>query len=320
MNDVAKAAGVAQSTISKALRDDPSIPRQRCAELKLVAGKLGYRPHPLVAALMAQLHGSRRHNDPDLIAWVDLWPADQAPIAIVPALLEGARRRADELGYKIEVHRPTADHISPERLRQILLARTQWGVIIPPVPESLMHYPIDIRGLAGVTIGTSLQFPILHRIAPNHYQGVRLACARLRAKGFRRIGIALTAPYHERVDRKWLAGFVAEQCDWPRRERIPPLILDDVPQAGFDHWLRRHAPEVVLLAEPEIFSWLQRHGTITAAWLDNRGRRKAPGIDYQGERIGAAAVELAVGQIYHNERGSPSIPQTVLLDSVWLDG
>ena len=43
------------------------------------------------------------------------------------------------------------------------------------------------------------------------------------------------------------------------------------------------------------------------------------GIDYRGESIGAAAIEMVVGQIHRNERGSPEIPNTLLMDGIWVE-
>lgn len=34
--------------------------------------------------------------------------------------------------------------------------------------------------------------------------------------------------------------------------------------------------------------------------------------------VARVAVEMVVAQIHRNERGSPVIPQTVLIDAVWV--
>jgi LacI family transcriptional regulator len=48
-------------------------------------------------------------------------------------------------------------------------------------------------------------------------------------------------------------------------------------------------------------------------------RKGAPAIDTRPDKMGAAAVELVVGQIHRNERGSPQIPHTLLLDGIWCE-
>lgn len=324
MSTVAKAVGVATSTVSKALREDPTIPPGRRREIQRAAASLGYRPDPLVAALMARLHSRRRRNDPHHIAWIDLWSdAEQASRASdFKLLLRGANQRAYELGYQIEVHNVATSETSAARLHQILISRSQWGLIIPPVPDQAMSYPLDLQGLTGVTIGTSLHHPVMHRVAPNLYQGGQLACRRLRGHGYRRIGLVLSPQMVERVEGKWLGAFLAEQVQWPAPERVPPLLAQaDDPQA-FRRWEREWKPDVLLVAEAHVEDWRNRTKSRCAvAWLRRSEKlsRAAMAVDTRPAKMGAAAVELVVGQLHRNERGSPEIPHTLLLDGVWSE-
>ena len=323
MRAVAKAAGVATSTVSKALRGDPTIPPGRRKEIKRIADRLGYRTNPLVSALMAQLHSQRRRNDPHHIAWIDLWTDEMQAVLGhngLPAL-SGARRRASELGYEIEVHSVAKKQISPSRLRQILLTRSQWGLIVPPVPESSMHYPFDMNGLTGVTIGTSLREPVMHRVSHNHYQGGLLACAELRARGFRRIGFVLSPWNDERVDAKWRAAYLVQQQHWRRQDRLPPLMVDHGNRLEFERWLEKHQPDAILAAESYVGVWLRelRVTSIRVAWLAlDTIKQGTWGVDYRSGLLGKAAVELVIGQMHRHERGCPEIAHTLLIDGIWM--
>lgn len=325
MRTVAEAVGVATSTVSKALRDDPTIPTARREEIRQAAERLGYRPNPLVTNLMAQLHVKRRRNDPFHLAWIDLWEkrSEASALQLIKPLFRGAQKRAGELGYGLEVYRPSKDGISPERLHRILVSRGQYGLIVPPVPEAAMHYKINLDGMAGVTIGTSLRQPLIHRVAPNHFQGSQLACVKLRELGHRRIGMVLSKQIHQRVEKTWVAALLAEQQHWPRAERLPPLFLDDWDKTRFDKWYARYQPDVILFDEPEVDAWVTQIPPSATPrprriWLLMEGnRRDTHGIDFRGEEIGAVAVEMVVGQIHRNERGAPRIPNTLLLPGVW---
>jgi DNA-binding LacI/PurR family transcriptional regulator len=327
MREVARAAGVAVSTVSKALRNDPSLPAARCRSVQAAAVRLGYRPHPLVAALMAQLHHRRRRADPQSLAWIDLWPSGsvRSPAMSPAPLLRGAQARAQELGYEIAVYPVGTDGVTPDRLHRMLTARGQWGLIIPPVPESAMRFPFDLRGLAGVTIGTSLHEPVMHRTSPNHFQGCALAFARVRALGFARVGLVLTAAMNERVEGKWLGAFAACQQQVPGRERVGPLIADGADAATLADWLRREQPDAVLVAEELPWPAGGRRsdkalGCPPLAWLLRQGdSTDLGGLDYRPEQLGRVAVEMVVAQIHRNERGSPPSPQTVLIDAIWVD-
>jgi DNA-binding LacI/PurR family transcriptional regulator len=325
MRDVAREAGVARSTVSKALRGDPTIPAKRRRQIARVAQRLGYRPNPLVAALMAQLHSQRRRNDPHHIAWINLWTDElQAARGHNPGpALAGARRRADELGYGIEVHEAGRDRLSPERLRQILLTRSQWGVIFPPVPESALVYPFDLQGLTGVAIGTSLREPVMHRVSHNHFQGGLLAARQLRTRGFRRIGFVLSPWNDRRADGKWRAAYLVAQQEWPEAERLPPLLAEAEDHAAFAAWFERWQPDAIIAAEAYVGDWLRarRRRDVRIAWLALEAvKRDTWGIKYQSEQLGAAAVELVIGQIHRHERGSPNVAHALMIDGEWVGG
>jgi LacI family transcriptional regulator len=234
---------------------------------------------------------------------------------------EGARQRAAELGYDVEIWRPEADGITPERLRQILGARDSWGIIFPPVPETAMRYDFDLRGFSAVTIGTSLQTPSMHRVAHNHFQGIQLACDRLRAKGCERIGFVCTQAGNARINGKWYGGFLERQLHWPAAHRLRPLVLKSDGRETLKHWLREKRPDALLIGETLIGSWLE---TITrlprVVWLTLGGEaRKAWGVNELPEVVGRAAVELVVGQIHRNERGGQTPAHNLFIDGMWVE-
>ena len=323
MRQIAREAGVAVSTVSKALRNDRSIPEDRCLEIQAVAKRLGYRPNPLVATLMAQLHHHRRRSDPHNIAWIDLWPPKtREPAAIDLSPIQcGARGRAQELGYGLEVYSGAEYGMDPGRLRRTLMARGHWGVIIPPVPEAAKRLALDLRGLAAVTIGTSLHEPVMHRVSPNHFQGCTLAFDRLRKMNFRRIGLLLSSFMDERVEGKWLGAFLASQQRLPKKERVTPLILTKTEM--FPRWLRTEKPDVLLRAER--FEWdsasIRKAASLPPTfWLMQQARERGLGyLDYHPEQLGKVAMDTVIAQIHRNESGSPSIPQSILIDASWVN-
>lgn len=326
MRHVAKVVGVATSTVSKALRHDPSIPEARCREIRAAAERVGYRPDPMVATLMAQLHHRRRRSDPYKLAWIDLWGAERSEVAkILEPMLRGARERANSLGYDIEVYRAGVEGISPGHLRRMLTSRGQWGLIIPPVPQSARRFPFDLRGFAGVTIGTSLQEPVMYRVAPNHFRGCILAFEQLRKRGLRRIGIALNPEMNERVEGKWLGAFLFCQQRLPTDQRVMPLIAPPGDRDAFVRWLRHEEPDGILVAEEASLQELRtvsgtRSKRPMIGWLlrtaPNPGDRS---LDERHEQMGSVAVEMVVAQIHRNERGHPSVPYEILIDPVWIE-
>src|SRR4051812_24644133 len=53
LRDVAKKAGVSAMTVSRALRKHPNISPETRTKVEQAARQLGYRPNPLVSALMS---------------------------------------------------------------------------------------------------------------------------------------------------------------------------------------------------------------------------------------------------------------------------
>ena len=322
MKQIAQATGVSVSTVSKALRNDPSISESRCKAIQVAAKKMGYRPNPMVSALMSQMHGRRRLSDPCKIAWIDLWAEGEKEIDVMNTapVLAGARIRAQELGYGLEVYLAGKDKISPQALRRILVGKGQWGLVIPPVPKSSMIFPMELSGLTGVTIGTSLKQPSMHRVSPNHYQGCALLWMQLRSKGFKRIGLLLTSKMNDRVEGRWLGAYMSCQHEMTEENRLAPLLIEENDLLSIKKWVKSQAPDVIIMAENRLHTATlfktERRKVIPVAWLMEQ-KSGLGHLDYLPEQLGRVAIEMVVAQLHRNERGSPSLPQTALIDAVW---
>jgi hypothetical protein len=103
MKDVADAAGVARSTVSLALRHDPSIPEETRNRILAAAEKVGYKVNPLVSALMTSLHERRRKMRHTVLAYVTSDPefAPWRSYQMFIEMQEGATSRARDLGYQL---------------------------------------------------------------------------------------------------------------------------------------------------------------------------------------------------------------------------
>ena len=117
-----------------------------------------------------------------------------------------------------------------------------------------------------------------------------------------------------------------EQVTWPTEQHIPPLLATPEDEARFLEWHKRFKPDAILLAEAYVEKWVELTATRRArapavAWL--RRIESMPkstfAVDTRPDKMGAAAVELVVGQIHRNERGSPRTAHTLLLDGVWSE-
>jgi LacI family transcriptional regulator len=340
---LAQAAGVSVATASRALRNDPRqclATRQRVQSL---ARRLGYRPHPMVTALMTQIRVQRRKKFAGTLALLDPWPQQHGwgPKGMIPLFLEGVHRRAGALGYGLDEIWLGRPGMTPERTENVLRTRGVLGLVIAPFPFDRVHHvlPLDVRNFAVATMGYSLKTPDLHRACINHYASMALALDQMRRRGYRRIGFVITERLSYRANGMLTAGYLTWQQAEPIEQRIPHLLLpDDAPEAEhreiFSRWLRQHRPDAVLDYYCPVFRWLKALGLrvphdIGFATLGQdlgvsieraRGQPSPSGVDLDWRGVGEATVDLVVEQINRNERGAPTMPRLTLVPGRWNEG
>lgn len=325
---IARKAGVSQMTVSLALRNHPSIPVATRERIRQLAAQLGYRRNPLVAALMRQVRGRRPVSYTTTLAWVTDFPTRDGwrHRVLNRRYYQGVVERARELGYRVEEFWLGERDMTGRRLSEILRARGIYGVIIAPLPRPRGHVRLEWRWFAAATIGFSLWRPALHRAAHHQMHSVSLAVRELRRRGYRRIGLALPADVDARANNHWLAGFLVQRRRYGAREDWPFLITRDWTARQFRDWVAAYRPDAVLSSEPEALRWLRAMGQrvprdvgfALLAWHDEV--RACAGIRQHSRRVGAAAVDLVVEQLEHNQRGLPEHPKTVLIEGAWLNG
>lgn len=329
MQQIADVAGVSRMAVSLALRNSPKISTQTSRRIRAIADELGYRPNPLVSALMTQLRHARETKRTSTIAYVttdeteDGW---QRPGPFV-AFFEGARRRAEQLGYTLERWWLQRPGVTPERFCEILAHRDIHGMIVAPLPPGGGCPEVGWCDFAAATIGFSLTHPNLHRASNAQYTTILTALNELEKLGYRRIGLAMKAETDARVEHRWSAGMLVYQQKLAAADRVPLLLTDENFERGFATWLSDHQPDVVLTHEAQVLELLQGRGLrvpedIGFAFLALTAERHLEwaGMDQNAELVGAAALDLVDAQLRRNERGVPKVPKTLLIPGFWLPG
>lgn len=329
MSDIARRAGVHASTVSRALRDDPRITPKQRELIRRTAQALGYRANPLVAALMSARRGRRAPHYQATLAYLTNYTPERAALfhRNFGQLLDGARRSALAQGYRIEEFNLHDSTLTPGRTTEILRTRSIPGLLVAPLHSMNDSIGVDWAAFSTVAIGLSLGSALVHRVAHNHLSGYGLAARRCRAAGRHRLGLVVSRPGHEKVEKRWLAGALLDQWEYPTDVPVPPLLHDQNGVEQFEAWFRQHQPEVVLASNiMEITAWLKTLGLkiprdLCLVGLDRRTRdRGIAGIDQNYERWGANAVDFLIGMIQRNERGLPENPLTMLSEGVWVNG
>lgn len=331
MECVARAAGVAASTVSRALRGDPRISSVTREHIRRTAERLGYRPNPLVAALMAQLRGGHPPNAKCNLAWLDFYPRpeDLRLDPVQRAFYTGACQRAAAMGYAIS--RIPAVGRSPAQLSRTLRNRGVRGVLLPHFAASgglAERIPLPLEEFTIVGVGTRFERPALHYSSDDQYECGRLAVQRLWEMGYRRIGYVGEPRVEQIVNGRFFAGYHVTLQTELGGSPLPPLLTDlDEEVAG---WARRMGADALVTAKRGLVKILKTQGVrlpedVALAHLNVEDVEGALPGDVAGVRqdnagVGANAVELLVSALYHNETGVPLHPRGVQVRGTWVPG
>lgn len=330
MQMVGAEAGVSVATVSRALRGHPSVSSETCERVRRTAREMGYRPNPLVSALIAGRRHPRAADGATVLAYVTSTPvAEDAKQAVnYWEIYRGARDRATELGFRLEEFCLRAPGMSGARVSQILRTRGICGAVIAPVPESAKPLDMEFDRFAIAAVGLSLRRPRLHRASPDYYQAMRVALRELSARGYKRVGLAVRDEVDRRFDRQWTARYLAHQQDLPIKKRLPVCSLElasDIPQR-FLQWVKKNRPDVVISSDIRELTTLKKAGYGVPGDIGYIHLGVVPrygdvaGINQNAALVGAGAVDLASAQMYRSEFGIPAKPKIALVESEWKDG
>lgn len=296
--------------------------------IRKIADEQGYRPNPMVSALMAHLKSLRPTANVGAIPFITDFPTrdEWRDFSIVRRYFEGASERARQAGYHLEEMWLREPGMTAKKMRSVLINRGVEGVLIAPLPEGRRHISLDMSNFAGATMGYSLVRPKLHRAVHRHIESLRLAVQKLRHLGYRRIALAVYETQDRRNEFNWSTAYAGYQITLPAKERIPIFYLEGDDDAKFLKWLKKGNPDAILTGNIEILENLSKAGVsvpkdVGLAILDHSASDKgAAGIDQQPELVGAAAVDMIVAQINRNERGLPASPRQISTEGLWIPG
>jgi len=345
MSDIAEKADVHVTTVSLALRNHPRLPEATRRRIQALAAKMGYAPDPFLRALVSYRGKVRPHRNPAVLAYITNWPTRWGwkKVTAHPEFFEGAKTKADELGFNLEHFWLGEPGLTHSRLSDILRSRGINGVIIASHVRDLdEELQFDWEHLSGVKIDYFPHQPELHNVTNNQSSIVRLAVRKILQAGYRKIGFVMHRGWDHAVDHLWTGGFLCEQQYVPSHERIPAHIFpgpvpierwfneskaDVAPEPeAFDAWFYRYKPDVIVSKSAFVLPHLQRLGlripediAFVDTFLEDFSGEIA-GVRQNHHAVGELAVEILAGQLQHNKFGVPKIPTTTYVEGTWFDG
>ncbi|MCC5847398.1 MAG: LacI family DNA-binding transcriptional regulator [Verrucomicrobia bacterium] len=315
LRKIAERAGVSTMTVSRALRGLPKVSDEQRARILEIAEELGYRPDPRISQLMAHLRQGRAVAGTSTLAW--LTPHDEerqgASRGYRMGLLEGARRRAEKLGYTLDVISFHKAGVSPERCRHILEARGIQGVIISPLGSRDRRLEVPLDNFSVASIGFALDEPRFHRVGENFFEDTQLALNRLAVRGCSRVGVVLGMdPKQHMVEH--VLGAWAGWCVQERLTLPEPLVCTPLREVDVKDWFKSEKPDGIV-SNVDLRDWIPKKvkGFRVGFFFEED---ELPGVVPDLEAIGSAAVDMVVAQILRTETGVPRERKTMLLSGL----
>ena len=327
--DIGKLLGISQTTISRALRGDPSISAKVRSRVRSAAKDMGYHLNAYVTALMSQVRSGQKITGKGAVGLLvnqpseDIWLQNSAYAAYYDAVV----CRSRELGFQVDTFFIQAPDMSAAKIDRILYARGIQGLILAPPYPGNRSFDIHWERYACVATGYGAADQQFDRVANDHYQNVVVACCELSLLGYTRIGMSLPRMVFESDMPRWISGFLKCQERLPIERRIP--IFSGSAGEGsveeFQQWFQKWTPDALLTLSAGERTWLDALGLripkdIGLACLTYRPGMQYAGVEERNAHIGVTAMDLLASKIATNQYGIPAFSNLILVEGEWFDG
>lgn len=333
LSQVAAAAGVSQSTASRALRNDSHHSRETCARVQAVAVQLGYQTNPYVRSLMQSIRSSRTIPIQASLAYVNVRSGEKRWRAYPgnELTLDAMKRQATRHGFVLNEFWPADHGIDEERLLEILRARNINGIIWGGsgfmTKEEWHKYAACFREFSTVSLGAILSEPKCHYVINDQHDSCQLAYTQMWHLGYERIGMVVCPRLDSMHGLRLSTGFFAAS----RAAHIPELFAYDKPFSEksireLSDWLDKYQPDAIFCVNAFLKDALERIKIKIPEDIGFAVMRVDPrfpkwsGILQNDEKIAQAAVDLLANHVYLNEVGIPKSPVGIQIQGEWSSG
>jgi LacI family transcriptional regulator len=334
MKDVARESGYHITTISLALRSHPSIPETTRQRIEEIARRLGYQRNPVYHALSRFRQQGCVCAPAPRIAYLENFGlgSGRTRPAHMQAILNGARRQAELLGYQLEPLAVGEDDHDSRSLTRYLREHQISAVIIGTFLPGFAEIALNWEEYAVAKIHSRHTEPEATVVGNDQLREVRMAFQRLSALGYRRIGLAVGRADEDACGHRHTAGYRMEEVAVPPERRVPPLLFpynSDGPSLGgmMARWIRRHSVDVVLCNWTSVQDMVEREGlsvpgevACASLCLCDASPPGLAGVRPHLDMVGERAVSIVVAQLKSTERGLSEFSSSIYVQSVWEDG
>ncbi len=297
---------------------------------------MGYQPDPVLGALNTYRLNLKSHRPAlAMLGWLVFRDKHSASRSadFVTRYFEGARQRAHELGFALDIVESDTSPAGQKHAARVLEARGIRGVMLPPVRHGqiLSHFPWN--QFSAISFGYSLAKPHLTRVTFDHVSGMTHMLMALADLGYRKVGLHITTDSDatERTQQVQIPR-VLEGAYLSEHTRLfgpPPAVLYET---GEDHrhqfrrWTTEHKMDAVILHGAQALQNLQAtqlrvpEDLGVALCMRDPENSTYAGIDQNDQGIGRQAVDALEGLLRHNQLGEPSPSIRILVSGGWRTG
>jgi LacI family transcriptional regulator len=221
---VARAAGVSQSTVSRALRGDPRVREETRRRVDEAARRLGYVPNSLASSLVS------RSTRTVAVIVSDLTNP------FFPSLLTPIYDELQLMGYRVVLFTERTDIPTGQESLRRLLDRSIDGVLVTTATlDSRFAVELQQRGLPMVLLNRYIDGLDVDRVISDNFGGAVTGGRHLLDLGHRRIGI-IRGPSNTSTSRDRTAGLLEALADHGIA-RDPELVREGSysHQSGYQH-------------------------------------------------------------------------------------
>jgi LacI family transcriptional regulator len=333
IKDVAKAAGVHFTTVSMALRGDPRLREKTRNRILAAALRMGYRRNPVSAALTRRRRPTSVVANPPRIAYL----ANRSPEngfyspAYVRALLKGAHDKAQALGYGFEVLFVDRGHYDSRLLYNYLRKNAINGIIIGAFDPARQKIELKWDEFCVVQLDSRYLQPAFTLVSNNQMHAVRLAFQKLRALGYRRIGLAVGANDDIVTANLSACGYLLEQTAVRKNQRVEPLFFpSNISHAAVAEiqgsWIKRESIDAVVCNWGNILELLRiikidcPEEVACACTCLMEPAPGLAGVVGNFELVGSQLTRMLAALLQAEQYGIPEMPTNSYIEGIWHAG
>jgi DNA-binding LacI/PurR family transcriptional regulator len=330
LQDIANATGFSLMTVSRAIRGTGKVREATAKKIFAKADELGYSYNPEISRMMSLMRSGHRDRYHENLAL--LWFSDPKSIEKNPFLkriYDGALDRASMLGYKVESFHFDAYELKAKRVAQAIASRGIRGIILFPLVQKkeliLSKLKMDWDQFAWVAFGNTHTNQEFHRVGHHHLFGMETALKQLKAYGYKRPYLYVSAQLDATVHHAYTAGFIANHPLGTKaaldflgtRGESWESLTDSLRATRADILIANHSPYLLGHLRKAGFRIPEDLACLSLHCLPGES---ISGIDQCNDILGQYAVDMLVAQLHRKETGLPGDPKLMLHKGAWYPG